>query len=322
MVRIFPLCLLFPLGLLGQQPSEQSNLKIGADYVLGPNDQIVIRAMEAEEISNQTFRVDGDGSVNLPLLGKVRAGGLTVERFEAELVTALRKLVKNPQVVVDVVQARSEPVFLRGAFKSPGVHQLQGPKRLTELLSLAGGLAPNARRRLLLTRKEEWGQIPLPDAKYDPAEKVSTVEVALNAQMQTLSSADDILLQPYDVIEAPRAPMVYVSGEVAKPGGFELEERDSIPVTQLISMAGGPTLEANLEKVKILRSVMNTSKRAEIPLNFKEIQQGRANDYPVLPNDVLVISRSPARAGLAAKVAVIAVPSVITTVIWVLLQRN
>lgn len=93
---------------------------IRSSYVLGPNDQITIKAFEVDEIGDRPYRVDGDGDVNLPLIGKVHAGGLSVAQFEDELVNKLKNIVRNPRVIVTIVQFRTEPVFFTGAFRAPG----------------------------------------------------------------------------------------------------------------------------------------------------------------------------------------------------------
>src|SRR5579859_2108933 len=154
MNRIFRLVLgaaiIVPL-LAGQQPDVQGTPafppqaatpgdQIRPNYTLGPSDQIVIRAFQMEEINEKPFRIDSEGEISLPVLGKIHAGGLTVEQLEAELLQRLKVLVKNPQVSVNVVQFRSEPVFLEGAFKSPGIVPLQGSHTLLEVIASNGGL--------------------------------------------------------------------------------------------------------------------------------------------------------------------------------------
>src|SRR5262249_34357789 len=106
--------------------------RLRPNYVLRPGDQILIRAFEMEEISERPFRVDGDGFINLPVLGRMKTGGVTVEKLEAALVEALRKYVRQPQVTVTVVQFSSEPVFFVGAFKAPGIYPLEGRRTMVE----------------------------------------------------------------------------------------------------------------------------------------------------------------------------------------------
>ena len=265
---------------------------IRPNYVLGPNDQILIRAPQAEEINERPFRIDADGNINLPLVGRVRAGGLTVQELEAELVTRLKEYIREPQVIVTVVQFRSEPVFFVGAFKSPGIYPLQGRRTLVEMLSSIGGLQPNASRRIKITRRNEYGTIPLPNATEDPAKKVSTVEIGIGSLRDNVNPAEDIVLEPFDVISVERAELVYVNGEVGKVGGIELGERDSVSMAQVLTLAGGFTRDANRSKVRVLRPVGDTTRRAEIDIDVKRVFEGKDNDFPLLPNDILYVPRS------------------------------
>src|SRR5580704_8579135 len=188
-------------------PNPESQNLLPADslrpnYVLGPNDQILVRAPEAEEIDNRPFRIDGDGNLNLPLVGRIHAAGMSLQELEADLVKRLREYIRDPQVFVTVVQFRSEPVFFQGLFVKPGVYPLQGNRSLLEMLASVGGLQQNADRHIKITRHEEYGPIPLPDAIVDPEKKISTVEISMGSLSQNMNPAENILLQPYDQISA------------------------------------------------------------------------------------------------------------------------
>lgn len=286
-------------------------------YVLGPGDQITIRAIEFDDLGDKPYRVEGDGSINLPTLGRLQAGGQSVEQVEAELVKRLKEYVKMPQAIVTIVQFRSEPVFVVGAFKSPGIYPLQGRRTLVEMLTSIGGLQPNASRRIRLTRRAEVGTIPLPGATEDKEKGVSSVEIGLASLTQSINPAEDLVLQPFDMIAVDRAEMVYVSGEVGRVGAFELGERESISVTQLVTLAGGLGREASGAQARILRPVLNTSRRAEIPINLTRILRGNASDFPLLPNDVLHVPRSGRRV-LFARLGYIAIPMIPTLIYLVL----
>ena len=262
------------------------------NYTLGPNDQILVRAPEAEEINEKPFRIDADGNVNMPLIGRVHAAGMTLQELENDLVKRLREYIREPQVIVTVVQFRSEPVFFVGAFRTPGIYPLQGRRTLVEMLTAVGGLQPNAARQVKVTRRAEYGIIPLPNAVDDPEKKVSTVEISMGSLRENVNPAEDILLQPYDVISVGRAELVYINGEVGKVGGIELGERDSISIAQALTMAGGFTRDAARGKVRILRPILNTNRRAEIEVDVKRVFEGKDLDVPLLPNDILYVPRS------------------------------
>jgi polysaccharide export outer membrane protein len=301
------------------QLTDVASDKLRPTYVLGPGDQVTIHAFEVEEIGDRPFRIDSEGDINLPVLGKVHPGGLTVEQFEAALTQRLKVIVKDPQVVVNVAQFRSEPVFFSGAFKAPGVYALQGRRTLVEMLASIGGTSPNASHRIKVSRQMEFGRIPLTNAVVQPDGKVSTVEISMESLTGNISPPEDIVLQPYDHISVERSELVYANGEFNKVGGIELGERDSISITQLISMAGGLTKDAAPDKATILRPVLDTSRRAEIPVDLKKIFSGRDADSRLLPNDVLYVP--PSRHKINWTNTTLVAAPVLTTLLYILATR-
>src|SRR2546427_10059829 len=136
--------------------------------VLGPSDQISIRALDVEEISDKTYRVSGSGDLTLPMIGTLRAAGLTVGQLESDVAAALRKYIRNPKVAISVTEFHSQPVSVIGAVTTPGIVQLQGKKTLVEVISMAGGLKNDAGQSVTVTRQKEFGSVPVPRARPDP----------------------------------------------------------------------------------------------------------------------------------------------------------
>jgi len=311
----------------GQQSATPRPPQAGAEatlrptYVLGPNDQILIRATGVEDLGTTPYRVDDNGEITLPLIGKVRASGLSVEQLEADLTRRLAEFVVNPQVNITIVQFRSEPVFIIGAFARPGIHPLQGRRTLLDTLIGLGGLQPNASRRIRVSRRLDQGKIPLATARENPGDGVSTVEIHLGKLMETINPEEDILLQPYDVIAAQKAEMIYVTGEVARPGTFEVGDGESTSVIRVLTLAGGLTPSANSKEVKILRPVMGTRRRAEIRVNLQSVFNGRENDFPLLPDDVLLVSKSKSRLAAVSRTTLLVAPAAATAVLVSLLRR-
>ena len=294
-------------------------------YLIAPNDVIVIRALNAEELSDKPFRVDMEGFLNLPLVGRIRAAGLTVEQFEATLTDALKKIIQEPQVAVSIIE-RAKMADLQysvtalGGFKSPGIYPLVGRDTVLDVLTRAGGLQPNASHRIRLTRRAEQGRIPLPNASPDRDGKVTTVEIALNQSLELVNPNENIELKPFDVLNIAKLEMIYMAGEVARTGALPLEDRESLSVAQAVSLSGGFSRDANPSKARVLRPILNTSRRAEIPVDAKAIMAGRESDFPLLPNDVLVIPRNSGKSAFIARSLLIAVPALITTTIYVALR--
>jgi polysaccharide export outer membrane protein len=149
------------------------------------------------------------------------------------------ELVNDPHVTVSIVEFRTQPVSILGAVKQPGVHQLQGEKNLFEVLSTAGGLREDAGYSVRITRRLEWGKLPLPDAVNDPSGEYSTASVSVKAIMEGRNPQLNITIKPQDVISVPKGEMVYVIGSVKKSGGFVLGEKENVSVLQALSMAEG-----------------------------------------------------------------------------------
>jgi polysaccharide export outer membrane protein len=200
--------------------------------------------------------------------------------------------VREPQVIVLVTQFRSEPVFFVGAFARPGIYPLQGRRTLVEMLASIGGLRPDASRHIKITRRAEYGPIPLPNAIEDPEKRLSTVEISLGSLRENVNPAEDIILQPFDVISVERAELVYMNGDINRVIGIELGERESISLLQALTQAGGFTISARKDKIRILRPILNTNRRAEIIIDAKRVFEGKDLDFPLLPNDVVYVPHS------------------------------
>ena len=128
------LALAFSLVLLAPRPSAQS----AGDYVIGPQDVLTIAVFDQTDLGGK-FAVELDGSFTFPLIGRVKAGGLTIRDFEAQLKARLADgFFRNPQVTVAIEQYRSQRVFVTGEVRNPGSYALTGDMTLIEALARAG----------------------------------------------------------------------------------------------------------------------------------------------------------------------------------------
>ncbi len=289
----FSIVVLFALCAAAQQSTEAAK-KLDSGYVLGPDDQIVIHAIDSPEISDKPFLIGMNGNITLPLIGRVQAGGLTVEQLETELDTGLRKYVRDPQVSVTVAEFRSQPVSVFGAVTKPGVIQLRGRKTLYEVLSMAGGPNDAAGSTLTVTRRRENGEIPLPGATVDPTGQFSTAELNVQEILEGKNPAANIEIKPNDTISVSEANsnMIYVIGDVEHGGAFTLGGRQKLSVLRAISLAGGLGRTAKPQHARIIRGSPGESNPLEIAVNVKQILNGKAADIALLPQDVLVIPTS------------------------------
>jgi polysaccharide export outer membrane protein len=180
-------------------------------------------------------------------------------------------------VSVNITDYRSQPVSIIGWVNKPGVVQLEGRKTLFEVLSLVDGVKPEAGYSVKITRKREYGKIPLPNAVIEDGGRYSVATVNLNSVMEATKPEDNILICPFDVISVPKGELVYVIGDVKKPGGIVLSEQKTITVLQAVSMADGHDKTALLDKTRILRLVPGATTREEIPVDLKALP-GDASD--------------------------------------------
>ena len=283
-------------------PSDATDPR--STYLLGVGDQISVRVVDLDEFGTATaplpYRIDSRGTVMLPLVGRMRASGLTVEQFEGEISAKLRKYVNEPEVVINILDTRSQPVSVLGAVRNPGVHQLQGNKTLFEIISMAGGLNPDAGYSIRITRrKADWGALPLPGAKDDASGKYSVAEVNVKEVMNAEKPEENVAIKPNDVISVPKGEIIYVVGSVKKSGGFVLGERDRVTALQALALAEGLDQFSAPSRAKIVRPIKGSDQKQEIPLDLKKVLEGKAQDVALLADDVLFIPGSTGKKAVA-----------------------
>jgi polysaccharide biosynthesis/export protein len=262
-------------------------------YVLGSEDQISIRALHAVELGEKPYLINASGLITVPMLGSVKAAGLSVEQLEKLLSQKLGEYLTDPQVVVTIIEHRSQPVSVLGAVTKPGVYQLRGGRTLLEVLSMAEGMKPDASQVVELTRRKEYGPIPRLQSKEE--EKVYTATINVAAVTQGRDPNGNILLKPHDVVSVPVAEKVYVLGLVQKPGPFGLTDGRTMSVLEALSAAGGPAPLSAPQKARILRLVPGSSKRMEIAVNLNHVIEGRNTDVVLGPEDILYVPNSAAK---------------------------
>jgi polysaccharide export outer membrane protein len=286
-----PISLFTALFLLFQGPQPTPDT-----YTLGPGDQIIVRVLDLEEIDNKPVPIDLRGSINLPVAGRIQASGLTTERLEAAIAERLKKVLVRPDVSVYLAEMRSQPVSLLGQVQTPGVHQLQGQKNLFEVLSLAGGLRQEAGPVINITRRLEWGPIPLPSASNDSTGRFSVASIDVKSVMNASNPAENILIKPNDVISVPKADTIYVIGAVKKPGAYVLGEHHTLSALQVLALAEGTDRTAATQDAKIMRVLPDSNDRAEIPVDLRNILSGKTPDIPLSADDILFVPTSKAKA--------------------------
>jgi polysaccharide export outer membrane protein len=278
-------------GVLAAQPAKRvegiavtPSAEVG---VLGGGDEITLRDSDIEELNGKVFQVGEDGTIGLPVIGRVQATGMTVAEFERALNEKLKVYVKEPRTTVASVQYRSRPVSVIGAVNNPGVYQITSPRSLVQMLSVAGGLRADAGSWLVITRKDPSETSHLTQANADFTTGVTEIRVPL---MGLLNGADPRAGMPVvsnDVISVAKAEMVFVMGDVRKPGGFVLGDREQVSLVRALALAEGLQGSAAPRRAKVLRE--SSGERSEIPVDIAKILDGKGPDLMLLPDDVLFI---------------------------------
>src|SRR3989442_1681170 len=274
------------------QPKPTCGSEVRSTYLLGPDDQLEISDPELAEFANKPARIDGEGDIQVPLVGRVHVSGLTVQQTEQELNKVLSTYIRHPEVAVSVAEVRSQPVSILGSVNTPGVHQVRGHKTVLEMLALAGGIRSDAGYSVRITRQLEWGCIPLPKTELDASGRFSVAELNLKKIMEAKNPEENIQIFPHDVISVPKAEMVYVIGDVKRSGGFVLGEHQSMSVLQALSLAEGLNSTADTRHARILRLERNADQRVEMAVDVKGILNGKGRDVPLQGDDILFVPGS------------------------------
>ncbi|HWE48839.1 MAG TPA: polysaccharide biosynthesis/export family protein [Bryobacteraceae bacterium] len=275
-----------------QAASTQDRQGEKVSYIIGAGDLISIHASNVPELTDKPVRIDMNGYINLPMAGKVQAAGLTVEALEAAVSTRLKVYLEQPDVTISVTEYQSQPVSVFGEVSSPGVHQLQGRKTLVEILALAGGVRADAGPTVRITRRLEYGKIPLPGAVEDPSGKFSIASLDLKPLIQAKTPERDIEIQPYDIVSVPKAELIYIAGDVTKSGPLALQEKSTMSIMEALSSTGGVTRTADTKRARILRAVPGNAKREQVPVDIASIMKGKIDDVQLVPGDILVVPSS------------------------------
>jgi polysaccharide biosynthesis/export protein len=167
------------------------------------------------------------------------------------------------------------------------------------MISLAGGLSPEAGYTIRITRKKEWGKIPVAGAKEDESGLYYVAEVGVKEILEARAPEKNISIKPNDVITVPKGNLVFVMGAVKKSGGFVLGEREKTTVHEALSMAEGVAQFAQYGKTKILRKTSDPERRLEIAVRLDKILAGEMLDVPMESDDILYVPTSATKKALA-----------------------
>jgi polysaccharide biosynthesis/export protein len=269
-----------------------------ASMTIGPADLLDVVVYDVPELVLKV-RVSDTGFITLPLVGDLKVGNRTVKEVQDELAQALiqKDLVLHPQVSILITEFATQGITVIGEVLQPGIYPLLGPHRLFDAIAAAGGLSPKAARRVQISHK----------AAVDDA-----VEIELPQNLVS-SHSSNVALVPGDTIVVAKAGVIYVVGEVNKPGGFLMENNTRMSVLQSLALAQGATKMADTKGAMIVRR--GPSGTQEIPVQLNKIMQAKATDRLLLDDDIVFIPSSKSKS-IGKRLGDVAVGSAVAAVIY------
>lgn len=240
---------------------------------IGRGDLLHVKVLEAPELE-QSARVTDAGMVPLILGGSVQVVGLT----PAEAALAIDGILVSghylltPHVSITIDQTATQNVAVMGQVHAPGSYPIGTPRPVLDVLALAGGLTDLADKKITIERQ---------------ATKRHIEYVVSNSAKDALDASVDIF--PGDTIVVPKADVVYILGDVNRPGGIAMVTNDSkLSVVQALTMAGGTPPNAVPSHARLIRKQADGS-RVEIPLQLSAMQKGKKPDMQLQADDIVYV---------------------------------
>ncbi len=255
-----------------------------APYILGANDVISVSVYLHPELSapsegsatgNGGVLVTSDGSIDLPLVGQVQVGGLTISQAQDLIASDLAVDIKNPNVTIQLIQPDSLHYYLLGAFALPGVKYPGHNMTLLEALALGGSV-----------------DIANADLYQSYVARGSTkLPVDLHDLLQNGDLSQNIELDPGDAVVIPSSSSedAFIFGSVGKPGAVPFQS-GTLSLLQALTVAGLDLpnyTAARLSQVHVIRSHGNRADFMVVDAN--RILNGAAFDFGLQPGDVVFV---------------------------------
>jgi polysaccharide biosynthesis/export protein len=264
-----------PQGDFSKDASDHSTL-----FKLGPGDLLQVSVYNVPDLTSKV-RISNAGDVYLPLIDYVHVEGLTQEEAQTLIEKRLEDggFVRNPHVQIFVDEASSQGVTIIGEVGKPGIYPDVGDHKLYEVISQAGGFNSSASRKIAILRRNQAEPIRV-DLPRNLADDVS----------------GNVEIRPGDTITVPRAPIIYVVGDVGRPAGL-LVDNGQLTVLQALALTGGTNRTAKLGGARIIRKGPNGM--SETKVEIKKMLEAKVPDVVLQADDILFVPVSGARVAAA-----------------------
>ena len=238
--------------------------------LIGPGDLLQIKVFDTPEL-DQSVRVTDAGTLPLIVGTNVQVSSLTVESAARNIESALLNghFLLHPHVAVSIAELATQKVSILGEVKAPGAYTITTSRSVIDVLTLAGGITDLADRRIVIERRGTHEHIPY-----------------FLSNTPDLALASAILINPGDSIFIPKAGIVYVLGDVARPGGYTMTNNDAqLTALQLLARAGGTNHSAVPSRARLIRKKGNGY--VDEPLPLSAMQKGQTIDVLLQPGDIV-----------------------------------
>jgi polysaccharide export outer membrane protein len=257
-----------------QTPAVAPGEVATGEYLIGPKDVISLTIYNEESLSRPVLTVDAEGTVDCPLIGRVKVGGRTARQVEDILITRYSgEYLVNPSISVVVKEFRNLVVYVQGEVKLPGQVELKGDPTLVAALTEAGWFTSTAGSYVTLTRAGRGTTMggPVMSNPSRPLEQLRISREDIDA-----GQAASIRLSAGDTVTVPKAASFFITGHVRAPNSYILSE--NLTVLQALALAGGATERAARNRIKIRRVV--DGKTVEVSVKESDL---------VLPGDTIIV---------------------------------
>jgi len=246
---------------------------------IGPGDSLDISEFHTPEF-HSSVRVSPAGTVTLPMVNEVKIGGLDEPEAARAIEAALLAggMLLHPQVSVLVTSYAGQDVSVLGEVAHPGVYPYTLHHRLLDLISSAAGLSQNAGRLVNVFHRSD------PNTPHP---------VVLDPGGTDTGTDHNPELSPGDTVQVSRAGLVFVIGDVVRPGGFPVDPAQGLTVVQALSLAWGPSQNAAAGKALLIRE--QKGGRTLTTLNLRRMIHGQDPDQPIYDRDILFVPDSMAK---------------------------
>ncbi len=238
---------------------------------IGPGDLLSVHVFREDDLGEK-LRVKDAGTITLPLIGTVSVAGLPAADAAALIARSYQSggFLNHPQVSVLIEESALQQVAVLGEVAHSGTVPLSSPRSLLDVLAEAGGLLKTADRHVTIRR---------------PSSPAVTVLVPNDAEADL--AAAPLMVSPGDTVLVPRAGIVYVLGDVGRPGGYLMQDDARLSVMQALALAAGTTRTAGEGSARLIRKVNGVT--VEQPLAIKAMEKGKTPDLALQNNDIVYI---------------------------------